>query len=81
MYILMMTQNYTFCRLQLVVETFGHSWAQIRKLYYKTLGASVINSPMSPPSLVDVCYQDILFPIIEQKSEFSTISIIPDLGR
>ena len=61
------TQNYSFCRLQLMVKTFGQStkWTnqskfnkspkdclnqQIRKSYYKTLGTSVINSPMSPPS-------------------------------
>ena len=63
-------QNYPFCKLQLVVETFGHSTKQtnlskfnkspksclakkdkIRKRYYKTLWISVINSPMSPPSL------------------------------
>ena len=55
------TQNY-FCRLQLVDETFGHSTKQpiktqlkspkllgqrIRKSYYKTLGTSVINMPIS----------------------------------
>ena len=50
------TQNYLFCRLQLMVETFGHLMNQpnifhqqspkllgqhIRKRYYKTLGTSV----------------------------------------
>ena len=48
------TQNYppSFCILQLVVETCGHSSneptkqiQQIRKHYYKSLGTSVINSP------------------------------------
>ena len=57
--------DYPFCRLQLLVETFGHStkWTNqnslkspkflslwIRKRYYKTFWTSVINSPMSPPS-------------------------------
>ena len=58
------TQNYLFCRLKLVVETFKHStvWAiqsnpkflsqRIRKRYHKSLGTSVINSPLSPLSLV-----------------------------
>ncbi len=60
-------QNYPFCRLQLAVETFGHSNCyqlnkihqkspkllsqRIRKHYYKTLETSVINSPSSPLSL------------------------------
>ena len=51
------TQIYSFCRLQLVVETFGHSTLcanqsesmkfpkllnqQIRKIYYKSLETSV----------------------------------------
>ena len=57
------TQNYPFCRLQLVVLTFGHSEMNLsnfykspqsfkaneRKRYYKTLGTSVINNPLSPP--------------------------------
>ena len=59
-------QNAPFCRLQLIVQTFGHSinkpanqnsikipkllGQRIRK-HYKTLGTSVINSPMSPASL------------------------------
>ena len=42
------TLNYPFGRLQLVVETFGHStWSKfivsrqrLRKQYYKTLGTS-----------------------------------------
>ena len=58
------TQNYPFCRLRLVVETFEHSTKWINQLkfnkvpkivkpmntkrYYQTLGTSVINSPMSP---------------------------------
>ena len=55
------TQNNTVCRLHLVVETFRHSNSRKvpkvakprkRKPYYNTLGTSVINSPMSPPSLV-----------------------------
>ena len=50
------TQNYPFCILQLVVETFGHptySVNNLEKRYYKTLGTSVINSPVSPPSLIN----------------------------
>ena len=57
------TQNYLFFRF--LVEMFGHAtkWTKnpqkspkllskrIRKYYDKTLGTSVINSPMSPPSL------------------------------
>ena len=55
------TQNYSFCKLKLRVETFGHSLnkpknqanpTKKRKHYYKTLRTSVINSPMSPPSLI-----------------------------
>ena len=30
---------------------------QIRKTYYKTLGTSVINSPISPPSLAFACVE------------------------
>ena len=64
-------QNYPFCRLQLLVETFGHSTLnklikiqqespklssqQIRKRYYNTLGTSLINSPMLPPSMTGCC--------------------------
>ena len=58
------TQNYPYCRLQLVVRTLNLINQQIkiqlkspkllsqliRKRYYKTLGTSVINSPM--PSLL-----------------------------
>ena len=52
-------QNYSFCRLKLVVETFEQNSLnspklfskRIRKRYYKTLGTSVIDSPMSPSSL------------------------------
>ena len=58
--------NYFFCRLQLVIETFGHSSLctnqqnkiqapkvvkavkQAKKRYCKTLGKSVINSPLPP---------------------------------
>ena len=29
---------------------------RIRKRYYKTLGTSVINSPMSPPSLIFISF-------------------------
>ena len=57
------TQNYPFCILKLLVETFLHStnltdqskfdnspqW--LRYFYLKTLRTSKINSPMSPPSL------------------------------
>ena len=37
---------------------------QIRISYYKTLGTSVINSQMSPPSLIlfSHCYTDLLLP-------------------
>ena len=56
------TQNYPFCKLHLVVETFGHLInqlpmspkllnQQIIKRYYKTFGISVIKSLMSSPSL------------------------------
>ena len=53
------SQNNPFCRLQLVVEILRHSLIKIqekssklliRKRYYKTLGTSVINNPMSSPS-------------------------------
>ena len=51
-------QNYNFFRVQFVVETLGHSILQKsskllsqRISYYKTLGTSAINIPMSPPSL------------------------------
>ena len=54
------TQNYPFCRVKLVVETLEQSTnhnslkspkllsQRIKKLYYKTLGTSAINSPLSP---------------------------------
>ena len=54
------TQNNPFSRLKLVVETCEHSTTKVlkvvkprrvRKHYQKTLGTSVLNSPMSPPSL------------------------------
>ena len=55
------TQNYSLCRLQLVVDTQLNVPTnqkspkllsqRIRKRYCKTLRTSVINSPMSPPSL------------------------------
>ena len=56
------TQNFPFCKSKLVVETFEHSnkiqvkspkllSQRIRKHYDKTLGTSLINSQMSPPSL------------------------------
>ena len=59
------TQYYPYWRLQLVVEIFGHSTSSanqskfnkspkrcyIRKCYYKTLGTSVINRPLSTPFL------------------------------
>ena len=61
------TQNYPFCRLQLGVETFEIQLfepinynslksakllsQQIRR-YYKTLGTSVIKSPICPPSVL-----------------------------
>ena len=57
-------QYYPLCRIKLMVETFEHSTKLIkqskvpkdvklmfRKHYYKTLGTSVINSPLSPLSL------------------------------
>ena len=56
------TQNYPFCRLQILVKTFGHLTKEtenqnsikvprIRKHYYKTLGSSVKDSPMAPAAL------------------------------
>ena len=61
------TQNYSSCRLQLVIERFEHSTQLInqskfnispkllsqrtRKRCYKTMGTGVINSPIPPPSL------------------------------
>ena len=53
------TQNYPFYNQQLkrldiqLNETANHKLLdqRIRKRYYKTLGFSVINIPMSPPSL------------------------------
>ena len=53
-------QNYPFFWLQLVVATFGPLTNQNlssvfkqtnKKFFLKTLGTSVINSPMLPPSL------------------------------
>ena len=53
------TQNDSFCRLQLVVETNQLKFhkksqkllrQQIGQGCYKTFGTSVIKSPMSPPS-------------------------------
>ena len=55
------TKNYPFRILKLVVEIFRHQpikiqlkllSQQIRKSYYKTLGANVINILMSPSSLL-----------------------------
>ena len=61
------TQNSPFCRLQLAVKHLNTQLNEInqnvvkstkllsqgiRKRYYKTLGTSVINRPMSPPSLL-----------------------------
>ena len=63
------TQNYPFSRLQLVVEMFGinepshqnsikvYKVKRIRKRYYKTLGSSAINNPMSPLSQISNCYK------------------------
>ena len=57
------TQNCPFYKLQLVIETFGHSTNQptnqnsikvpqiVRKRYFVNLGTIIINSPLSPPSL------------------------------
>ena len=51
------TQNYPFCTLKLVVETFMSQpikkfpkllSQQIRNRYYKTSGISLINIPLSP---------------------------------
>ena len=60
------TQNYPFCRLLLVVytqlnEPTNHNSIDVpkfvkpenKKCCYKTLWTSAIDSPMSPPSLVD----------------------------
>ena len=62
------TQNYPFCRLQLVVEILENELygpinqnsieitkgvkLKNKKRYCKTLGTSIINSPMSPHSLI-----------------------------
>ena len=43
------TQNYSLCRLQIVVETFGHQKIKIRLKSPKL--TSVINSPLSPRSV------------------------------
>ena len=54
------TQSYPFCRLQLVVEAFGHSTTNenlikvskvVKPTNMKIVESSVINSQMSPPSL------------------------------
>ena len=55
------TQNYSFCRLQLVNTQLNESINQnlikvpkvqrIRKRYHKTFVTSVMNSPIFPPSL------------------------------
>ena len=60
------TQNYQFCKLQLLAgwtlnlmnkpikiqkESPKLLRQRIRKQYYITLGTSVINSPISPPSM------------------------------
>ena len=63
------THNYPFCGFNLLVKIFGHStketnqskfnksYQRLRKHYNKTLGTSVINSLMSPPSMVkSTCY-------------------------
>ena len=66
------TQNYPFCRVELVVETFGWTLNLInqpieiqvpkcfkltnKKTLLKTLGTSLINRPMSPPSLAFITY-------------------------
>ena len=55
------TQNYTFCRLKLVIETFEHELKErtnqnslkllsqrLRKRYHKTLGTSVIVTAHCP---------------------------------
>ena len=63
------SQNYSFCRLQLVVKKFGHITLftkqskfskvpkvvkqRIEKRYNKTLGDGEIHSIMFPPSLVN----------------------------
>ena len=55
-------QNYLFCRLQLEVETLVNLMKQPIKIQqkslkllsqqsFKTLGTSVLNRPMSPPSM------------------------------
>ena len=53
------TQNYPFCRLQLLVkrldtqlnEPTNQNSTDVRKRYYITLETSIINSLMSAPSL------------------------------
>ena len=59
------TLNYPFCKLKLVVERLDTQLNEttnqnspklfsqrVRKLYYETLGTSIINSLMSPPSVI-----------------------------
>ena len=54
------TQNSLFCRLQVLVETFGQASLKVpkvvkptnKKTLLKTLGTSVINSPLSPFFLI-----------------------------
>ena len=57
------SQNYSFCNLQLVVETLDTQFKEttnqnfikvpkvVKQRYYNSIRTSVINSPMSPPSL------------------------------
>ena len=49
--------NYSFCKLQLVVELLNQYSIKVSKVVkptnkqYKTMGTSIINSPLSTPSL------------------------------
>ena len=71
------TQNYPFCRLQLVValnEPTNQNSMKVlkvvkptnKKIYYKALRTSVINSPFSPPymNMTPTILKSIYFKVI-----------------
>ena len=66
------TQNYPFFRLKVVAVKFGPNKSKVPKLYgYKTLGTSVIYSPMSPHSLVNIVKVNCL-PVLKDYSGTQT---------
>ena len=84
------TQSYSFCRLQLVVETFVHSTKKTNQHKFikcaqsciaykyennKTLGTSIINSTMSLSSLPNFPCQP-LTPQLEGGTVYRVILII-----